>query len=235
MLRTAAVLMIVGAILPAGRRADACDMSRILVEPTRQDTHVVGTVLRYGEVARPSAAIATAVSLVIRTTDIVSGRIEAGEVSIVPLDYGPDCSSFAAPRAHVEREYPLGVELAIYVPGGAPRGAAAGPRTLVVETRRGGYLARLPPGLKRTAQGDLAFDQYASAQLGALGWFEFDRAVLRLPEAPRAERFARLMNLAHFDYFPYMRNGPAIFDRLVEASGVTPPQRQQLLDAFRRR
>jgi hypothetical protein len=92
----------------------------------------------------------------------------------------------------------------------------------------------------RIANGDLdvvTLGYSASCNtLGRVLWFEFDRALLGLANAPSRERFARLENLAAYPYSfrAFRQADQEFFGRLVSDSGVTAAEARRLLDRFDR-
>jgi hypothetical protein len=225
------------------KNVDACDMGTIPGLPKRQDIHAAGIVLRHTEIQRPidvssgptasrsSRSIDHAASMIVKITDVISGDVATGETEVVPLFFGPDCSSTSRAYEELKRAYPEGSHIAVFAPVTRSSNSTTRQR-IVVEANRGGFVSRIPDNLKRTPHGDLAFDRYQSWVLGQFEWFEFDRAVLALPHAKKSDLFDRLLNLSHFDQFPAMPNGRVLFDRLIAETGVPASQREVLLKAF---
>jgi hypothetical protein len=223
----------------------ACDLGRSLPRsgvlkdvqpglPSREAVRVVGVVTGYGTVdravgRRPNAAgIAT---LRVRIDDVVSGRIGKGEAEIVPIGVVADCSSKGSTPELLREGYPVGATLVVL--GEAIVLSESGPVAIVAEANQGGFAAQVPPNVRRIASGELDFSASLPAGGGFMD-FEFDRALLMLADAPPAERFARLRNLASYpySYHAFRDADREFYSRLITGSGMTAQQRDQLLRVF---
>ena len=198
--------------------------------PHEGTTQALGLVLGYAEAVHPVAAIGTAPSLRVRIDTVIDGNIKKGEVQVVPLFYGPDCSSTPTARQVLERSYPIGAVIA-FSTASVSQTTASSTDTIVVENNRGGYVVAVPSNVKRTSAGDLDFEQFDASRAWQFGEFEFSRAVFALRSARQSERFGRLLNLVHYEGFRDAR-GREWLEQLISESRITRSQRTAVMKAF---
>jgi hypothetical protein len=227
--------------------ASACDLGRSLPRsdilkdvrpgvPSREAVRLVGVVTGYGTVDRAFARLPNTIgniaTLRLRVDDVVSGRVGRGETEIVPFGVVADCSSMGLTTDLVSQRYPVGSTLvvlgeAVLLPGSSLL-------SVVADAKQGGFAKLAPLDVRRLASGELDFSA-ATGSVRASGsyWdFELDRALLMLADAPIAERFAKLRNLASYSYHAYRDVDREFYSRLVAANEVTAQQREQLMKTF---
>ena len=215
-------------------RAYACDFVIIRSgrPPNRDVARAVGVIAGYGVATDPVENVASAPSLLVRLDDIISGDIKPGVTQVVDLFFGPDCRTAPFKPGELEQFFPIGTPVA--VTGRSvelPR--ASGTRAIVVELNQGAQVVRIPPNVVRTALGDLDFMRFEPAPAG--WWFldiEYERAVLKLADAPKNQQFRRLENLAYYQGFANMQRARAFYGELVSDSRISASERRRLLKHF---
>ncbi len=238
--------LIVGCIL-AGE-VIACDVGRNPVRegvlsdlrpgvPNREAARVVGVVTGYGTADRAIEGLAQSTGIAtlhVRIDDVVSGRISKGNSDIVVLNHRSDCASVVAARDFLEEHYPVGARIVVFGEVIAPFDSRSS--AVLAQVNQGGWAYVVPPNVRRIATGELDFaaQRESAASLGRFMYFEFDRALLMLADAPVAQRFARLRNLASYPYsfHAFRDQDREFYSRLVAESGMTVRQRDQLLKIF---
>jgi hypothetical protein len=230
-MRAAGVLSAIGLLSLLPTPASPCSL--VFVRhglPEAEPPRVVGRVIGYGDEARPVPGVERAVSLRIDIESVVSGRVAPGERTVVPLFYGASCGSVSMSYDDVVHRYPVGAVVAVSSSGNSPARRDA---PIVVEQNRGGFVIVLPPGIQRTADGDLDFARFDPSHEWLLRDFEFDRAVLALRAADRSQRFRRMLNLARYRGFHEWPEGRQWLDALISDSRLSDSQRGAVLDVFR--
>jgi hypothetical protein len=221
-------------------RSDACDLVFIAEFPTREATRLTGIVIGFELVdgttvskAAPDAvrlpgADRGVEALRIAIHDVVSGGVSASETTVVPLSFGPDCRTLLGSyqRDYMQQTYPLGTLVAVH-----GRSAGSSMAVIVAESNRQEFVAKIPGTITRTSEGDLDFRKGNSNLNTFVEQFEFARVVLTLGRS-RSTRYERLENLAFSSGWQYFRDARRRYSRLLSDSGLTAPQRQELLRRF---
>jgi hypothetical protein len=234
-MKQTAVLVALMLLTTLGDRAGACDLMSMRGRPDPASARAIGVVMAYSEgliwtaeAAPPLiGTVEAAPGLIVRIDQVVSGQIVAGDALVAPFFYDPGCRSHPFNREQLEQAYPLGT--AVVVRGQSTSQAQAPmPQIILAESNQHGFVAAIPAEVSRTAAGDLDFGRhYRDSTFAYFVAFEFDRAVLALTTAGRAEQLARLRNLA-----PYRGLSYDVLGELASEGGLTPAERQRLLDYY---
>jgi hypothetical protein len=158
-----------------------------------------------------------AASLIVTIEENVPGlpRLQAKQIG--PLSFGPDCNSAPRTLADLQKRYPVGAEIAAF----SRRWTDSSADLIVVEQNQGGFVTVVPTQARRTPDGDLAFSFVDPNNLDDFSWFEYQRAVLRVPSSRLDHRFSRLLNIAHFGGLRYSTGGREFLERLISESPLT--------------
>jgi hypothetical protein len=228
----------------------ACELFYRATFPTSELVRLTGIVVGYVDIAaqRPtrqaepdliSTILPRPAGLRVAIREVVSGPVNGTETIVAVLPYGNDCVSFTANRDILERDYPVGSNLAV-------RGRATGsPEVPVIaEANQYQFVVTIRDDLPRTAQGDLDVRKTVVANPGAdaaaiaaaqalvrIVEFECDRAVLTLTARP-GDRAERLRNLAGCRMWRGMPDGLTRFRQLVAESGLAVGDQERLLAEF---
>ena len=234
-MKTIWLVVIMLAAVGAARPASACELVYRSAFPTSSEVRLTGSVVGYVPISStPSVNIPTiapswqAVGLRVAVREVVSGPVTAPEAVVAVLPYGADCRSFAANREMLERDFPIGLNVAVR---GRATGSSAVP--VIAESHEYEFVVNLPASLPRTPQGDLDFQNRDVKLMGMIAEFECDRAILTLANRS-ADRLARLRNLGQCRSWAGMSDGRARYQRLVDESGLGARERADLIEEFQR-
>jgi hypothetical protein len=205
--------------------------------PNRVAVRVVGVVTGYGSVTRAVADLTTIngapATIRIRVEQVVSGNIGKTEIEVALFETQSDCRSAGVDRDSLQRRYPVGTTIAVF--GTVIAAFSARDQVAILAARnQGGFAEAVPRNPSRIPTGELDFRNAYGKVSQFILEFEFDRALLALADAPKGERFARLMNLADYpySYHAFRDADRKFYAQLVSDSVMTEQETRQLMERF---